>query len=351
MMTLDTTAARTLLDEVAGKLAVGSVDTAMDQLMGGLDQLRRAWSWTEWRHFATVIAREHPLFRLIQEDPCTRRAFEKPRGYPGDAALLDYIYDGVNATARLPATTSRLGRRLFSYTTATQTCRAVCARRALLTQTVDAVARNVLNARILAVAAGHLREAQQSQALRDGAIGAWVALDQDATSLQIACQADPAGAVIQTVPASIQAVLRNKVPLGSFDLIYAAGLYDYLGQPIARKLTHQLFAMLRPRGRLLIGNVVAHMPGAAYMEAYMDWWLIYRNRDAMGDLMATLPANVVGFQRIFDEELRQILFLELTKVDSASAVRYHEHHPYAGSVALQVQLLERNAIDPVPMAL
>jgi hypothetical protein len=50
------------------------------------------------------------VFRLIQEDPFTRRAFEKPRGYPGDAALLDYVYDGVNAAASLPVTTSNLGR-------------------------------------------------------------------------------------------------------------------------------------------------------------------------------------------------------------------------------------------------
>jgi hypothetical protein len=119
MMTLDRTAARALLDEVASKLAGGLVHTAMDQLIVGLDQLRQAWPWAEWRHFAMVIAREHPLCRLIHEDPCTRHAFEKPRGYPGDAALLDYVYDGVNATARLPATTSSLGRRLFTYTTAT----------------------------------------------------------------------------------------------------------------------------------------------------------------------------------------------------------------------------------------
>jgi extracellular factor (EF) 3-hydroxypalmitic acid methyl ester biosynthesis protein len=336
MMTLDRTAAIALLDEVAGKLAVGSVDTAMDQLIVGLDQLRREWPWAEWRHFATVMAREHPLCRLIHEDPFTRRAFEKPRGYPGDAALLDYVYDGVNATAPLPATTSSLGRSLFTYTTATPTCRAVCARRDLLTLTVDAVASNVRNSRILAVAAGHLREVQQSQAFHDGAIGAWVALDQDATSLQIVCQADPAGAVIQTVTASIQDVLRKKVTLGTFDLIYAAGLYDYLVQPIARKLTHQLFAMLRPVGRLLLGNVVANMPGAAYMEAYMDWWLIYRDRDAMCDLTAALPANAVGSQRIFDEEQRQIMFLELTKAESASAVRYHERHPYAGCIPPQV---------------
>jgi len=31
---------------------------------------------------------EHPIRELIHEDPFTRRAFEKPRGYDGDTELL-----------------------------------------------------------------------------------------------------------------------------------------------------------------------------------------------------------------------------------------------------------------------
>src|SRR5262249_3348331 len=155
MMTLDRSAARALLDEVASNLAAGVVDTAMDQLIVGLHHLRARWPQVEWQHFATVIAREHPVCKLIHEDPFTRRACETSRGYACDAALLDYIYDGVNTPIPLPVTTSHLGSSLFSYPTATPTCRAVRARRDLLTHTVDAVASNVRNARILAVAAGH----------------------------------------------------------------------------------------------------------------------------------------------------------------------------------------------------
>ena len=32
-----------------------------------------------------------PIFALCQEDPYTRRAFEKPRGYAGDAVMLDFF--------------------------------------------------------------------------------------------------------------------------------------------------------------------------------------------------------------------------------------------------------------------
>ncbi len=338
MQMLERQATITLLDEVASKLAAGSVDMAMDQLIVGLHQLRTGWPQAEWQHFATVIAREHPLRRLIHEDPFTRRAFDKPRGYPGDAALLDYVYDGGNATVPLPATTTNLGRSLLTYTTSTPTCRAVRARRDLLTHTVDTVASNVRNSRILAVAAGHLREAQQSHAFRDGAIGEWVALDQDAESLKVAGQLGGSGTMMHTVTASIQDLLRNRVALGAFDLIYAAGLYDYLVQPVARKLTRHLFDMLRPGGRLLIGNVVPGMQGAAYMEAYMDWWLIYRSARDMQDLAALIPSCSIDSNRIFEEEQKNITFLELTKADGAYREHYRWQRPVASRLPHLMQL-------------
>jgi extracellular factor (EF) 3-hydroxypalmitic acid methyl ester biosynthesis protein len=336
MMNVDRSAAITLLDTVATKLTAGSVEMALDQLFAGLEQLRQAWSWAEWRHFATVIAREHPLRELIHEDLFTRQAFAKPRGYPGDAALLDYVYAGMHGTALLPVGTSQLGRRIFTCTITTATCRAVRARCDLLAATVDAVAQRVRQPRILAVAAGHLREALRSSAFRDGAIGQWAALDQDAASLQVACQADPTGAVITPVTASIQALLRGTITVGTFDLIYAAGLYDYLSQPIAKKLTRQLFGLLRPGGRLLIGNVVTGMPGAGYMEAYMDWWLTYRTSHDMRDLMQGIPSSAVDSQRVFADQHQQISFLELLKADDLSSPCYRGQRPVACASARQM---------------
>jgi len=35
---------------------------------------------------------DHPIAKIILEDPYVRRAFDKPRGYAGDAVMLDFIY-------------------------------------------------------------------------------------------------------------------------------------------------------------------------------------------------------------------------------------------------------------------
>ena len=54
----------------------------------------------------------HALHALVQQDPYTHRAATKPRGYAGDAVMMDFIYGG-----EAPAGTSPLGRRVFAATT------------------------------------------------------------------------------------------------------------------------------------------------------------------------------------------------------------------------------------------
>jgi extracellular factor (EF) 3-hydroxypalmitic acid methyl ester biosynthesis protein len=47
--------------------------------------------------------RRHSIFAQLLADPMTRQAFKKPRGYPGDADLIDLIYGSEPAVAALDA--------------------------------------------------------------------------------------------------------------------------------------------------------------------------------------------------------------------------------------------------------
>jgi extracellular factor (EF) 3-hydroxypalmitic acid methyl ester biosynthesis protein len=66
-----------------------------------------------------------------------------------------------------------------------------------------------------------------------------------------------------------------------FDLIYTAGLYDYLTQPVAQILTHQLSLLVKSHGHLIIGNFHPNNPTKTISELVADWRLIHRSRDEM----------------------------------------------------------------------
>jgi extracellular factor (EF) 3-hydroxypalmitic acid methyl ester biosynthesis protein len=64
----------------------------IDELFAELNHIRLSVTTEEWRSFVGTTFREHRLHQLLLEEPFTRRAFYKPRGYAGDAATLDYVY-------------------------------------------------------------------------------------------------------------------------------------------------------------------------------------------------------------------------------------------------------------------
>src|SRR5437867_2711106 len=62
-----------------------------------------------------------------------------------------------------------------------------------------------------------------------------------------------------------------------FDLVYCAGLFDYLPDAICQRLMNIFYSWLAPGGLLLATNVDASNPIRNGMEHLLDWHLIYRN--------------------------------------------------------------------------
>jgi extracellular factor (EF) 3-hydroxypalmitic acid methyl ester biosynthesis protein len=60
-----------------------------------------------------------------------------------------------------------------------------------------------------------------------------------------------------------------------FDMVYCAGLFDYLSDKVCRKLLDILYEMLAPGGLLVVTNVDTH-PSRAEMEHFLEWHLVHR---------------------------------------------------------------------------
>lgn len=282
--------------------------SSIDEFIQWLFDLRRSCSRDEWRQVTVDVVRQHPLIDLIHEEPFTARAFRKPRGYAGDAPMLDLVY-GEGA---VPAGLTPLGRLLYLWIVQRPAARSVRFRCDLLAAAIDDAAQRVLQPRIMSVACGHLREGARSYALRSGAVAEIVAADQDLQSLD-EVKRTYAPFCVTPRQLSVRQLLGGSGD-GDFDLIYSAGLYDYLADKTGAALTATLFQRLRPRGRLLIGNFAPSLTDIGYMEAIMDWQLVYRDEDGMRLLADTLPPDRVASVRTFRDLDRNVVYLDVRRV-------------------------------------
>lgn len=278
-----------------------------------LHKLRRKSAPAVWRTLLP-LAQEHPVAEYFHRDPFTRWSFRKPRGYSGDARLLDFIYQHETVQQDV-ADASPIGQSLYAYSKYYPSCVAVRERRDLLTKQVDAIAdERGQGTEVLTIAAGHLREADGSVALGDGRISRWVALDQDPMSVGSVAR-DFAGTRVEAIDGSVRGLLTDAYKLGTFDFVYSAGLYDYLTDAVAVRLTKRCMKMLKPGGVLLFANFSPELTDDGYMETFMDWTLLLRSEADMWSIVnASVDRNTVDASVFFGKN-RNIVYAVIRKRD------------------------------------
>jgi extracellular factor (EF) 3-hydroxypalmitic acid methyl ester biosynthesis protein len=298
-----------LIDEVESMLRSGHIGSGMDRLILGMKNIKQNHSHNDWETFTKFDFVDRSLTTLIHQCPFTYHSFSRPRGYAGDAELIDYIY----ALKSLPDNLTKLGREILNHRSDSPVARSVRSRRDILAETIDTIAaESNYPIQILSAACGHLREAQKSQAVLSHQIGKFYALDRDPLSLEM-IDRELAEYSIQTIPSSVTALVRKKLTFENLDFAYAAGLYDYLSQPFATCLIKAIFDMLRPGGRLLLANFVPDHLEVGYMETFMQWNLIYRTEAELEAVAIDIPETEIASKRIFFENEGNIVFLELVK--------------------------------------
>jgi hypothetical protein len=261
------------------------------------------------------------LHRFLMQAPWMHRARHKPFGYPGDYEVMNFIYERDFEGRTL------FGRAVGHGFLQTPAALAVRYRKDLMKRQLRAVLDRRAGAsrpvRILSIAAGPARELQELLSELDELPAPLeiVLFDQDKGALAhayrrlrpLAEARFPGRARIIYLNESIKRLLRDVHlfdPFQGFDAVYSCGLFDYLQETTAMRLTRNLCSAAAPGGQVFIANMVDH-PSRWFMEHHLEWDLLYRTREQLAEIghRASPGARI----RVLEEETGVNPFVELVR--------------------------------------
>ncbi len=259
------------------------------------------------------------LHPYILEAPVISRCYEKPLGYAGDYVVMTYLYwrrfEGHSLFAKA---VHRASCWQEGSVAVRQRKDLLCDR--IITKIRAQAGRSTAPVRILSVAAGpaqELYELLQGRDLPDVPIE-FVLFDQDKQALTLAqtrllsiLQRRKLSTVsFQFVNDSIKSFLKGQSTVGEqgrFDIIYTAGLFDYLREDLGARLCSWFAGNLAEDGICYIGNFSTRNPSRWSMEHLYEWYLLHRTEEDM--LRIAEMAGIRGSPRIEQEPSGLNLFL------------------------------------------
>ncbi len=245
-------------------------------------------------HRAYARRQLHPL---VLCSPFVYRTYRKPLGYAGD-------YEMVNMILRDPLEGSSLFAKIVNVCFLKNPPAEAHRNRIkyllkLLSDETRRVARLGRRARVLNLGCGPAREIQEFLAqdeLCDRADFSLLDFNDETlahttrllTDLKMQHRRQTG---LQFLMKSVHQLLkeagRNSPDLkaGSYDVVYCAGLFDYMSDRICKRLMNIFYDLLAPGGLLVATNVDASKPFRHSMEYLLEWHLICRDRAQLLELV------------------------------------------------------------------
>lgn len=200
--------------------------------------------------------------------------FLKPHGYAGDYEIIDLIYrQHVSLDSRFSN-----WDQYYHYLAAS---RAVRNRKSYFHGLLDCHYSRKKPLHVLKIASGPGRSMFE-----------WLCKHPEA-NIQIDCiDIDPAAiayasdlnhAFLDRITFSRKNVMKFRTQK-RYDLIWAAGIFDYFNDAAFRYLLKRLLPALESDGEIVIGNFSTDNPSRSGMEMVGDWYLQHRTRDLLFSL-------------------------------------------------------------------
>jgi extracellular factor (EF) 3-hydroxypalmitic acid methyl ester biosynthesis protein len=271
-----------------GPRMVQRVHAASHSMAGLLGDL------SEEEHIAHRSYAQLHLGSLFLTAPFIRRAQQKPLGYAGDYEMMNMLYrpshmEGPSLFARVvnqcaaTETAARANINRVDY---------LCAKlSALLVAAQQSGSRE--RVRVASIGSGPAREIESllESAPQLGPFLEVMLVDQDPRAIAF-CErrltpiAQRSGARLHFVRESVRRLLCGGMiaqTMGPRQLIYSAGLFDYLSDRSFSALLGTLYEAIPRGGQLIVGNVDVSNPTRYFMEYFAEWFLIHRSRAQLLD--------------------------------------------------------------------
>jgi extracellular factor (EF) 3-hydroxypalmitic acid methyl ester biosynthesis protein len=309
---------RSVINELSQRIV-----SVLDDLFGKFEEIAARLEEDQRPLHRTYI--QHHLHPIVLCAPFAYRSYQKPLGYAGD-------YEIVNMMLRDPQEGSSLFAKAFNVwllqqgTATAHRNRIKFLKERILEETARA-ARAGRRANILNIGCGPAWEIQEFMAetqLSNSAL--FTLMDFNEETLQYAAQVlrqkqqqFHRTSSVELVKKSVQQLLKGVFrtdslsPGSKYDLIYCAGLFDYLPDRTCKRLMTLLYQSLAPGGLVLTTNVAPNSPNRGSLELILDWHLIYRDvakLEALG--REEVPPEAL---RVRSDETGLNLFLEARKTD------------------------------------
>jgi extracellular factor (EF) 3-hydroxypalmitic acid methyl ester biosynthesis protein len=260
----------------------------------------------------------HPIMLC---SPFLYRTYTKPLGYAGDYEMVNMMlrnpYEGSSAFAKLLnfalLNTAPVVAHRNRIDYLVEKLRTECAGRVALGKT-----------RIFNLACGpavevqrFLRECEESDLAEIDLLDFNAeTLDYTRERIQEARMSGGRETKVGYFQRSVHQLLRAATQGGEdeftgYDIVYCAGLFDYLSQRVCKRLVELFCTMAKPGGLVIVTNVSDDNPSKAWMEYLVEWNLIYRGRKEMEDLVpdrvpvkgTKIEADVTGVNLFLEIEL------------------------------------------------
>lgn len=229
-------------------------------------------------------------YLLLDLIEINRHVYQKPLGYSGDYTMMNYIYDYHNNNYLGDSSYEKL---INNYTCNIPISNSNILRKDFLKEKVLETLEKKDTARVLSLAAGPARELLEL--LKENKISkplVFKCMDSEKMALDYIDNEIKKIEPFKKKALSIEYICKNiisfirdkelKKRLQNCDLIYAFGIFDYLSDKMASRLTKELFQLLEKDGKLIIFNIsLKKNKYRAYYELLGEWKMIHRVKEQM----------------------------------------------------------------------